>query len=339
MEKVRRRFERALEDTAWQARGYYMERVACERCAAVNAQTDTGFVIPVFAMAEMPRLEETLPQEGGVSAERSREMLNHRGGFWENEKGRNRYDRRPRRIFAACTAAALLLTVLALGYFFLFPVRSVTVVGNSYYSDRTLTELAGIERGMSIFRVDDRAVARRIASGNPFYMVTSIDKSLLTGGVTIYVIERTCDAYITYCGIDYLIDNRFRVLMTNTSANVELDYVRVEGLEISGCTLGKELTVYNDRQLPICQNILREIKAMGLGQWVRVLYMGDLNDITMITEDGYAVRIGESQRVHEKLRAMQLTCQWLKENGKTGGTVDVSNPEKPSWIPGIETEV
>ena len=339
MEKVRQRLERALEDTAWQTRGYYMERVACEGCAAVDAQTDTGFVIPVFALAETTRLEETLPREQSAAAERSREMLNHRGGFWENEKGRNPYNRRPQRIITAAAAAALLVTVIALCYFFLFPVRSVVVVGNTYYTDSTLAEQAGIRKGTSIFRIDDRAAARSLAANNHFYTVTNIDKSLLTGRVTIYVIERTYDAYITYCGIDYLIDNRFMVLKTNENPKDQPDYVRVEGLAISRCTLGKELTVYNERQLPVCQNILREIKAMNLGQWVRVLYLGDLNDITLITDDGYAVRIGECQQVHEKLRAMQLTCQWLKENGKTGGTVDVSTPEKPSWIPGIETEV
>ena len=63
------------------------------------------------------------------------------------------------------------------------------------------------------------------------------------------------------------------------------------------------------------------------------LDMSDMDSIFLTTSDDYIVRLGDSTDMHAKLRAMILTIEYLRANGHGEGTVDVSVPVYPSYIP------
>ena len=48
---------------------------------------------------------------------------------------------------------------------------------------------------------------------------------------------------------------------------------------------------------------------------------------------GFSVRLGTSERLHAKLRSLLLTEAELVGRGYASGSIDVSSPEKPTYIP------
>lgn len=76
-----------------------------------------------------------------------------------------------------------------------------------------------------------------------------------------------------------------------------------------------------------------ELKAMGMEKDISVLYLTDPESIYLGTTSGFSVRMGGSERIHAKLRSLQLVLEKLVNEGYPEGTIDVSTPDVPTYIP------
>lgn len=76
-----------------------------------------------------------------------------------------------------------------------------------------------------------------------------------------------------------------------------------------------------------------ELKAMGMEKEISTLYLTDPESIYLGTSSGFSVRMGTSERIHAKLRSLQLVLDRLVAEGFPKGTIDVSIPEVPTYIP------
>ena len=150
--------------------------------------------------------------------------------------------------------------------------------------------------------------------------------------------ERTPAAYISYCGILYIMDSRGMVLYSSDDADNPPDLLRLEGLNIRSCGVGRKIALLNDTQLNIYMEVMRELKALKMTDTVSELYVSDVDNIYLGTADGFSVRMGSSSRIHAKLRALLLTHDALIYLEKGAGTIDVSTPEYPTYIPETTTE-
>lgn len=213
-----------------------------------------------------------------------------------------------------------------------FRVRSVTVQGNSTISAEEVICLAGIHEGMSTLALDHDAIEQGLENNR--YLSFVCVEVKLPDQVVIQVRERTAAAVIKYCGILYLADSRGMVL--EESFDTDAAYpglVAVDGLDIRQCEVGKQLIVSGSKQLDVYMSILLELKVMDAMDQVKELNLSDMDNLFLVSTDGYSVRLGESSSIHAKLRAMLLTLDKLREDGYGAGTVDVSTPVNPTYIP------
>ena len=317
----------------WSPRGYFMQQVACETAVPVSAATDSGFLSPLWTELLDSGLAFDDGRDASLVIGRSEGVRRRKGGFWQAEKGTlDRKERNLRRV-EIVLGAAVLTAFLLLGGRALFTLRSVNVVGNTYFSADTVKRSAGVLEGMSFLSLNDREIAANLAQTTSLALV-SVNRHF-PNSVTITVHERKAEMYLIHCGIIYTLDNRGMVLQSVSDLTLQPYMVRVEGMGVRSCAPGKEITLDNSSKLDLVHAFLVEIKAMGLTDQVQELYVDDITNLTLQTRDGYSVRLGDASQLHEKLRAMQLTCEYLLADARQGGTVDVSIPERPTWIPGV----
>ena len=117
--------------------------------------------------------------------------------------------------------------------------------------------------------------------------------------------------------------------------------VKVTGLSVRRSALGQKLNLSLADQLETYTKILVELEAMKGLSMIRELDMTSMDSIYLVTTDDYQVRLGDEEKIHEKLRAFMITKQALGEmsdtRGRTG-TIDVADPAGPSFMPDDMTQ-
>lgn len=228
--------------------------------------------------------------------------------------------------------AAVLVLILALVYWS-GQVRVINVVGASSVPEQEVIERSGIRMGQNGWSIDEEAVMRRVES-HRYLRCTLVDVHLDT--VTIHVRERVPKAYLHHNGMTITLDNRGYVLEeTLDSEAADTALVKVNGLAIRRCALGQKINLSMTEQLETYTKILVELEAMKGLAMIRELDMTSMDSIYLVTSDGYQVRLGDENKIHEKLRAFMITKEALGEmsdtRGKTG-TIDVADPAGPSFM-------
>ncbi len=227
--------------------------------------------------------------------------------------------------------AAVIVVVAVILYSALFQVRTITVSGNSTISAEEIIRLSGLKVGQSSMTIDDEKVMRKI-EGNRYLRCTLVD--VQWDSVTIHVKERTPAVYINHNGMVILLDNRGFVLEESLSGDIARDgLVNVIGLDVRRCALGQQISLHSASQLETYTRILVELKAMKGIDLLSELDMSSMDSIYLATRDGFYVRLGSENSIHEKLRAFMITRDKVIEMGYTTGTIDVTDPGRPTYSP------
>ncbi len=278
--------------------------------------------------------------EPGVDPElkkqRSKNLTRKKGGFWEalpEEKAK----RRKQSLRSFAVAFLILCAACAVLYYGVFRVRTIQVVGNSQVSAETIVNLSGVHLGDSSLNVDTDE-AKRLINSNRYLIFQDMECELL-GTVTIYVKERTPAAVMNYCGINYTIDRKGMVLEESEDVSALSTLPQISGMDISGqfgCVVGRTITVNNSAQLTAMRELLVELKVLKAEGEVTKIKMSDLSHILLETREGYSVSLGDSTLIHAKLKAMLAIKNKLNTMETGTGTIDVSDPESPTFLPESE---
>lgn len=227
--------------------------------------------------------------------------------------------------------AAVIVVVAVILHSALFQVRSISVVGNSMISTEEIVRLSGLKIGQSSMTIDDEAVMRKVEA-NRYLRCTLID--VQWDSIIIHVKERVPAAYINHNGMVVTLDNRGVVLEETLNAYAgDGSLVKVIGLDVRRCALGQTISLNTTTQLETYTQILVELKAMQGIDLLSELDMTSMDSIYLATRDGFDVRLGSEESIHEKLRAFMITRETLLEMNKGAGTIDVTDPGRPTYLP------
>ena len=296
---------------------------------------------------------------------RSSNVSDHSGDFWSDrqqtgyqyslgkkkETGKAYTDTRQKErrvsLRAFAVLALLLVTAVLVMYFGVFRIREIRVEGNSVISAADVIRFSGIRKGGSILQLSETETEKRLVSaalkaasdtGNYNYnrlQFRYLEKEL-PGTVIISVRERETCCYVTWCGIIYAMDKTGMVLYEteDTAMREQMKLVEVKGLDIrSGAHVGQTLVMSSAAQAQVFRDLFMELKVVGYTENIAEADLSNLSSIILTTRDNFTVGLGGSEYLHAKLRSMKLVCAKLLEMGKTGGSVNVSKPEEPSYSP------
>ena len=300
--------------------------------------------------------------------ERSSNVSNRTGSFWQQqeptgylyttqelkrqsgEKKAARTGPKRERVIsfrAAGILAALLAAAFLIVYFGVFRIREIRVVGNSVISSADIIRFSGIRKGDSILRLSEDETERRLnaaavsaaaETGNYNYyrlQFRYLEKEM-PGTVTISVHEREACCFLTWCGIMYVMDKNGMVLFESEDPTMKdrVVLVEVKGLDIrSGAQVGQTMVLSNASQAMVFKDLFLEMKVLGCTGEILEADLSNPSSILLTTRDNFNVALGSSESLHAKLRSLLLVRQQLKEMGKTGGSINVSNPESPFYSP------
>ena len=247
--------------------------------------------------------------------------------------------------FLAVMAVIVVLAVIL--YSTLFQVRSIHVVGNESISEQEIIRLSGLSLGQNSMTIDDELVMRKVES-NRYLRCTLVD--VQWDEITIHVKERTPAVHLNRNGLVVVMDNRGYVLEETLQAGTKYDHlVKVIGMDVRRCSLGQQIVLHSQAQLDAYTQILVELKAMKGLHLLRELDMTSMDSIYLATSEQLFssldteaqiakrkiiyVRLGSEENIHEKLRAFMITRDKVLEMGYEAGTIDVTDPSRPTFSP------
>ena len=231
--------------------------------------------------------------------------------------------------FIGIVAVVVLIAVALCGT--IFRVHAIHVSGNTTVTDEAVIRLSGLKVGQSSMTIDDEAVMRKIES-NRYLRCTLVD--VQWNAVTIHVKERVPAVYINHNGMIVTLDNRGFVLEESLAAETGYEsLVKVTGMNVRRCALGQQISLNSSAQLETYTQILVELKAMKGIDLLRELDMSSMDSIYLTTRDDFYVRLGSEEDVHAKLRAFLITREKVIEMGYSKGTIDVTDPGRPTYLP------
>jgi cell division protein FtsQ len=250
-------------------------------------------------------------------------------GHIKNEKKK----KHPKALRLILGTVLFLTAVFLVLRFAVFSVKQIVVTGNSAITAEEIIRISGIRRGDSILTLNEKAVEERIVSDYRLqfrYMARE-----MPGTVILSIREREPCCWLTYCGIMYVMDKNRMVLYESENPDERpIDLVEVKGIEVRSNTMvGQYVNLGNEQQKSIFRELFQEMKVLNCIDKIADADISNTNSILLATRNGFTVALGDGNNIHAKLRSMLLVQDKLVELGYSAGTINVTNPEKPMFIP------
>lgn len=271
-----------------------------------------------------------------VPMERSPELMEKRGDFWKPVgEQREKTGQKPRRNRIWLGVLLFLGVALAVGMVVrgvVFTVRAAQVSGNAERTDEQILKAAGISLGQNMFALDAEAIARRVNSDH--YLQFEQLRMDWPDGVTLFVTERTPVAYANAYGMLYILAADGTVLENSDDIDNLPELPMVQGFQEGNIVVGKKVAPSASARLRAYTSIVEELSIQGCLSQIQELNISQLDNIFLVTVDGYTVLLGDGEDIRAKVGAMRAVRLKLLEMEKSGGTINVSeDPVHPTYMP------
>lgn len=234
-------------------------------------------------------------------------------------------------------AAAILISMIALigilgflGYQFI-RADEIEVRGAESFDAPYVVALSGIRSGTHIFRVDKRAAAVGIAQ-DPHLVLENIEYAF-PNKITLVVSERKEAACFEFMGT-YVITDYSGIILGHVESSEQPQHLPViRGINVTEFALGAKIRTDDTFKQNIMTILLENTTAYQLTDLVREVDLTDTNNITLGLSNGMRVVFGQADQMEEKLAWLQNILKELEKQGKTGGVIDLSSVQMPTYLP------
>lgn len=299
---------------------------------------------PIPPQAAESSFQPLSPDVQAAVAERSPELMEKKGDFWKpvEDKPKPKTQKHPpvqqgmpRKNHVLRNVLIFLLVALAVGLVIrgtVFTVRAAQVSGNVRMSDEAILQEAGVSLGMNMFELNESDVARRINANR--YLSFEKLRMDWPDGVTLFVTERVPSAYVKAYGMLYTLAGDGKVLEESGDIDAALALPEVRGLQEGSVTVGRKIVSESSARLRAYTALIEEMSLQGCLEQISVLNLADVDNILLVTTDGYTVQLGEQTDLRAKIGAMRAVRLKLIELGKEKGTINVADdPVHPTYMP------
>ena len=214
-----------------------------------------------------------------------------------------------------------------------FRLNRTQVVGCSLRTPEEVAALAGLVTGQNIFTLDRKSIEAGINADR--YLIFRDMRVDYPDGLTIYVAERSPCATFQHLGIQYTADSTGVILeeTEKLTMTVQPGVVVVTGLNPSKLALGSIMTLEDAFQLSAYQAVMTELSLQNYLSEISELNVSDLDNLYLVSMDGISVRLGDQAQMQAKIGSLRAVRQWVLEEGKADGSIDVSAPLAPTYSP------
>ncbi len=213
----------------------------------------------------------------------------------------------------------------------LFRLKRVQVVGTSYRTPQEVVTLAGVAEGDNILLLDEDIIRDRINADR--YLIFQKMQRDYPDGLILQVFERIPRVNIQSMGVQYTLDWEGMVLEQTQTLQLTEGLVAVTGLQITSSTLGRYIACQREEQLAAFRKVLSEMALQEIISQISELNLADMDNLYLVSVDGFTIRLGDAGDMQAKIGAMRAVLDYLHETGREKGSIDVSAPINPTYIP------
>ncbi len=245
-----------------------------------------------------------------------------------------KHPKRKRRVILSVVLVLGIIVLAASLVLGMMRVRKIKVTGNAGFSAEAIIALSQIKIGQFSL-VNETEIINKIEQ-NPYLICKRVSLESFDT-ICIEVKERQEVTFLTTSGIGVITDAHGYVLRTVSNANESHpELIKVQGLSIKMVIIGQKLIASQQAPLNAMTEILLQLKVMGGLDQIAILDISSTERLTMQTMDGMEIVLGDSEQLHEKLRAFLLVREELSDMGISGGTLVLSDPVNPIYTPADE---
>ena len=250
------------------------------------------------------------------------------------EKQKKKAKRRTRKRVNPTTWKRLLImagVVLAvvLSMLIFFRVRTVSVVGNSYYTAEEIAAAAGTAQGDNLLTISRAKISGNILAELPYIRTVKVTRQLPDTLVLTVTEYEVTYAVCTAEGEYYLVtaDGKITEQVDERTAK---EHVQISGFTVLNPEIGAKLqiageTVVTEGQLAAMSTLLREIEASELTKSLASVEIPASYELAIWYGDQYYVKLGNAENLAYKLEYLKEVLAKL-ENYQSG-TIDLSFSE------------
>lgn len=224
---------------------------------------------------------------------------------------------------------AAVFVVLSLTVF--FGIQSVSVEGNSLYTEAQVLEIAAIEPGSNLFRLDTAAVTRRLERELPYIKEAKVTR-VLPDRVRLELVETRAVCAAADGGTYAILDPDGKVLGRATEAPAEL------ALLVGGVLLeaqpGETARFEEPETGARLRSVWDALSAAGLDADVTAISVEKRYDLSFTYRRRIVCRLGVSDRLDTK---MQMICAVIADNPEdVAATIDATDAQAVHYRPQFE---
>ncbi len=213
----------------------------------------------------------------------------------------------------------------------LFRLKRVQVIGSEYRTPQEVVTLAGVAEGDNILLLDEDKIRDRINTDR--YLIFQDMQRDYPDGLILQVFERIPRVNIQSMGVQYTLDEDGMVLEQTQTLQLTEGLVTVTGFQITSSTLGRVITCQKEEQLATYRKVMTELALQEAISQISELNLADMDNLYLVSVDGFTIRLGDGGEMQAKIGAMRAVLDYLRNDGRARGSVDVSAPLNPTYIP------
>lgn len=207
--------------------------------------------------------------------------------------------------------------------------KKAEVIGLVDYDADWVLSLAGISEETTYFGVSEKKIAAGIARDR--YLVYHDYEKIWPDRLTLWVTERVPRVNFIYHGVQYVLAGDGMVLESSTALNLANGCVKLTLSGVRDVRVGEKVMFQSDEQLRAMQSLLEELELQGVLGKLSELNLYDLDNIYLVTLDGYTANIGRAEELRAKIGTVRAVVAELRRRGLWGGIIEATVPGQASY--------
>lgn len=213
-------------------------------------------------------------------------------------------------LFAALSVFAVLSVTV------LFPIKTITVEGESKYSAEQIIIASKISVGNNILLISEKGISKSVSKQLPYIKSVRLQRDL-TGNVIITVKPDEA-GYSCKLNNQYVIISKSRKVLELKDNKVK-NTAQILGVESCLTAVGEQFSIYDEKKNE------QLTKLMELGNKYKLKYsvvdLSNISDLTVMIDSRLVVKLGTSENLDNKYRHLHEMYNNIADSEK--GIIDL----------------
>lgn len=224
----------------------------------------------------------------------------------------------------------LLIAVVSVAGSYLFRIETVEFAGSTQYTYDELLSNSGISKGANILMLDKQQIKANLESRYQYFISVKNIERIFPNKVKITVEERKEYAMVEYePGVFVTLDQKGYMVRRMVS---DPGLILIKGAgTLRVFEPGVLMISQKEELMETAIEVYTAVYSAGVSQSVLSIDVSKPASVTMELTGGFSAVIGDTDKLSRKLVIIDKLLQKYKEEGKTGGTFNVSVPDYPVY--------